>query len=85
MTASNTRVARAGLSPEEKLHGVKYIIESFMGCIKDMRLSAGKSSSEMEPIRPLVASKYDNVQEGCINRCVRGAAGVGGARAGQCM
>ncbi|XP_034249744.1 contactin-associated protein-like 2 isoform X2 [Thrips palmi] len=58
-----------GLSPEEKLHGVKYIIESFMGCIKDMRLSAGKSSSELEPIRPLVASKHDNVLEGCINKC----------------
>lgn len=58
-----------GLSPEEKLHGVKYIIESFVGCIKDMRLSAGKSTTELEPVRPLVASKHDNVQEGCTNKC----------------
>ncbi|XP_054286354.1 axotactin-like isoform X2 [Macrosteles quadrilineatus] len=58
-----------GLSPEEKLHGVKYIIESFVGCIKDMVLSAGKAASDLLPIKPLIATKHDNVQEGCINKC----------------
>nr|XP_018912970.1 PREDICTED: neurexin-3 isoform X1 [Bemisia tabaci]XP_018912971.1 PREDICTED: neurexin-3 isoform X1 [Bemisia tabaci]XP_018912972.1 PREDICTED: neurexin-3 isoform X1 [Bemisia tabaci] len=58
-----------GLSPEEKLHGVKYIIESFVGCIKDMVLSAGKAASDLLPIEPLIATKHDNVQEGCINKC----------------
>ena len=59
-----------GLSPEEKLHGVKYIIESFVGCIKDMVLSAGKAASDLLPIKPLIATKHDNVQEGCINKLV---------------
>lgn len=58
----------SGLSPEEKLHGVKYIIESFVGCIKDMVLSAGKAASDLLPIEPLIATKHDNVQEGCINK-----------------
>ncbi|XP_014284802.1 axotactin isoform X2 [Halyomorpha halys] len=58
-----------GLSPEEKLHGVKYIIESFVGCIKDVVLSAGKSVSDLRPIKPLIATKHDNVQEGCIDKC----------------
>ncbi|XP_018318790.1 contactin-associated protein like 5-1 [Agrilus planipennis] len=58
-----------GLSSEERLHGVKYIIESFVGCIKDVVLSAGKSASDMLPITPLVATKHENVQEGCINKC----------------
>jgi hypothetical protein len=57
-----------GLSPEEKLHGVKYIIESFVGCIKDVVLSAGKSASELLPIKPLVATKHENVREGCIDK-----------------
>ena len=57
-----------GLSPEEKLHGVKYIIESFVGCIKDVRLSAGDSLDLFQPIKPLIASKHDHVQEGCINK-----------------
>lgn len=60
----------AGLSPEEKLHGVKYIIESFVGCIKDMVLSAGKAASDLLPIKPLIATKHDNVDEGCINKLV---------------
>lgn len=59
-----------GLSPEEKLHGVKYIIESFVGCIKEMVLSAGKAASDLLPIKPLIATKHDNVQEGCIDKCV---------------
>ncbi|XP_050531839.1 axotactin isoform X2 [Daktulosphaira vitifoliae] len=58
-----------GLSPEEKLHGVKYIIESFVGCIKEMVLSAGKAASDLLPIKPLIATKHDNVQEGCIDKC----------------
>ncbi|XP_066991342.1 axotactin isoform X2 [Anabrus simplex] len=58
-----------GLSPEEKLHGVKYIIESFVGCIKNMVLSTGKSASEMLPLNPLIATKHENVVEGCINKC----------------
>lgn len=57
-----------GLSPEEKLHGVKYIIESFVGCIKDIILSAGKAASALLPINPLIATKHENVQEGCINK-----------------
>lgn len=57
-----------GLSPEEKLHGVKYIIESFVGCIKEMVLSAGKAASDLLPIKPLIATKHDNVQEGCIDK-----------------
>lgn len=59
-----------GLSPEEKLHGVKYIIESFVGCIKEMVLSAGKAASDLLPIKPLIATKHDNVQEGCIDKYV---------------
>nr|CAD7256084.1 unnamed protein product [Timema shepardi] len=58
-----------GLSPEEKLHGVKYIIESFVGCIKDMVLSAGKAASDLLPIRPLIATKHENIVEGCIDKC----------------
>lgn len=57
-----------GLSPEEKLHGVKYIIESFVGCIKEMILSAGKAASDLLPIKPLIATKHDNVLEGCIDK-----------------
>ncbi|XP_017768097.1 PREDICTED: uncharacterized protein LOC108556443 [Nicrophorus vespilloides] len=58
-----------GLSSEERLHGVKYIIESFVGCIKDVILSTGKSASDLLPITPLIATKHENVQEGCINKC----------------
>lgn len=58
----------AGLSPEEKLHGVKYIIESFVGCIRDVVLSAGRNVSDLTPITPLIATKHDNVQEGCIDK-----------------
>lgn len=58
-----------GLSSEEKLHGVKYIIESFVGCIKDVILSTGKSASDLLPITPLIATKHENVQEGCVNKC----------------
>ncbi|XP_026677276.1 contactin-associated protein-like 2 [Diaphorina citri] len=57
-----------GLSPEEKLHGVKYIIESFIGCIKDMVLSAGKAASDLLPIKPLIATKHEHVEEGCIDK-----------------
>ncbi|KAJ9577003.1 hypothetical protein L9F63_006440, partial [Diploptera punctata] len=58
-----------GLSPEEKLHGVKYIIESFVGCIQDMVLSAGKAASDLLNINPLIATKHENVVEGCIDKC----------------
>ncbi|XP_038206358.1 contactin-associated protein like 5-1 isoform X1 [Zerene cesonia] len=58
-----------GLSSEEKLHGVKYIIESFVGCISDMVLSSGKAASDLLPIVPLIATKHENVKEGCINKC----------------
>ncbi|KAL3275553.1 hypothetical protein HHI36_020309 [Cryptolaemus montrouzieri] len=58
-----------GLSSEERLHGVKYIIESFVGCIKEVILSTGKSASDLLPITPLIATKHENVQEGCINKC----------------
>lgn len=58
----------AGLSSEERLHGVKYIIESFVGCIRDMVLSSGKSASDLLPIRPLIATKHENVKEGCIDK-----------------
>ncbi|KAK4876618.1 hypothetical protein RN001_009124 [Aquatica leii] len=58
-----------GLSSEERLHGVKYIIESFVGCIKDVVLSTGKSASELLPITPLIATKHENVQEGCTDKC----------------
>ncbi|KAK6631049.1 hypothetical protein RUM44_003221 [Polyplax serrata] len=58
-----------GLSPEEKLHGVKYIIESFVGCIKDVVLSAGKAALELLPIKPLIATKHENVREGCTDKC----------------
>ncbi|KYN20205.1 Neurexin-4 [Trachymyrmex cornetzi] len=58
-----------GLSSEERLHGVKYIIESFVGCIRDMILSSGKSASDLLPIRPLIATKHENVKEGCIDKC----------------
>lgn len=59
-----------GLSSEERLHGVKYIIESFVGCIRDMVLSSGKSASNLLPIRPLIATKHENVKEGCIDKYV---------------
>ncbi|KAG7199173.1 hypothetical protein KM043_018052 [Ampulex compressa] len=58
-----------GLSSEERLHGVKYIIESFVGCIRDMVLSSGKSASDLLPIQPLIATKHENVKEGCIDKC----------------
>lgn len=58
-----------GLSSEEKLHGVKYIIESFVGCISDVVLSSGKAASDLLPIEPLIATKHENVNEGCINKC----------------
>ncbi|XP_059608344.1 axotactin [Phlebotomus argentipes] len=58
-----------GLSSEEKLHGVKYIIESFVGCIRNIVLSSGKAASDLLPITPLVATKHENVKEGCLNMC----------------
>uniref|UniRef100_A0A1A9W4Q6 BPTI/Kunitz inhibitor domain-containing protein n=1 Tax=Glossina brevipalpis TaxID=37001 RepID=A0A1A9W4Q6_9MUSC len=50
-----------GLSSEEKLHGVKYIIESFVGCIRNVVLSSGKAASDLLPITPLVATKHENL------------------------
>lgn len=58
-----------GLSSEEKLHGIKYIIESFVGCIRNVILSSGKAASDLLPISPLVATKHENVREGCLNKC----------------
>lgn len=58
-----------GLSSEEKLHGVKYIIESFVGCIRNVVLSSGKAASDLLPITPLIATKHENVYEGCLNKC----------------
>ncbi|XP_075160242.1 axotactin isoform X2 [Haematobia irritans] len=58
-----------GLSSEEKLHGVKYIIESFVGCIRNVTLSSGKAASDLLPISPLVATKHENVNEGCADKC----------------
>ncbi|XP_053955451.1 axotactin isoform X1 [Anastrepha ludens] len=58
-----------GLSSEEKLHGVKYIIESFVGCIRNVVLSSGKAASDLLPIAPLVATKHENVNEGCSDKC----------------
>lgn len=58
-----------GLSSEEKLHGVKYIIESFVGCIRNVVLSSGKAASDLLPITPLIATKHENVNEGCLNKC----------------
>uniref|UniRef100_A0A1I8N1M4 Laminin G domain protein n=1 Tax=Musca domestica TaxID=7370 RepID=A0A1I8N1M4_MUSDO len=58
-----------GLSSEEKLHGVKYIIESFVGCIRNVTLSSGKAASDLLPISPLVATKHENVNEGCPDKC----------------
>lgn len=59
----------AGLSSEEKLHGVKYIIESFVGCIRNVILSSGKAASDLLPITPLIATKHENVNEGCPDKC----------------
>lgn len=58
------------MSSEERLHGVKYIIESFVGCIKNVILSTGKSASDLLPITPLIATKHENVQEGCVDKCI---------------
>ncbi|KAM7357468.1 axotactin isoform 3-T7 [Cochliomyia hominivorax] len=58
-----------GLSSEEKLHGVKYIIESFVGCIRNVILHSGKAASDLLPITPLVATKHENVNEGCADKC----------------
>ncbi|XP_037048941.1 contactin-associated protein-like 5 isoform X3 [Bradysia coprophila] len=60
-----------GLSSEEKLHGVKYIIESFVGCIRNVVLSSGKAASDLLPITNssvmALATKHENVKEGCFN------------------
>lgn len=48
---------------------MKYIIESFVGCISDMELSSGKAASDLLPIVPLIATKHENVKEGCIDKC----------------
>ncbi|XP_060534792.1 axotactin [Cylas formicarius] len=70
VTANVTSVILVGgLSSEERLHGVKYIIESFVGCIRDVILSTGKSASDLLQISPLIATKHENVQEGCVDRC----------------
>lgn len=65
----NNNKFHTGLSSEEKLHGVKYIIESFVGCIRNVVLSSGKAASDLLPITPLIATKHENVKEGCFNKC----------------
>lgn len=69
MHVTQVDILISGLSSEERLHGVKYIIESFVGCIKDVILSTGKSASDLLPITPLIATKHENVQEGCTDKC----------------
>lgn len=32
-------------------------------------LSSGKAASDLLPITPLIATKHENVKEGCINKC----------------
>ncbi|XP_063236083.1 axotactin isoform X2 [Bacillus rossius redtenbacheri] len=58
-----------GLSSEEQLHGVKYIIESFVGCIRSVVLRAGPTVAALAPVKPLVATKHENVVEGCLDKC----------------
>jgi len=48
---------------------VKYITESFVGCIRNVVLSSGKAASDLLPIAPLVATKHENVNEGCSDMC----------------
>lgn len=48
---------------------MKYIIESFVGCIRNVVLSSGKAASDLLPITPLIATKHENVKEGCRNKC----------------
>jgi len=58
----------AGLSPEERLHGVKYIIGSFVGCIKDISLMSGEDPAYLQAVTPLVANKHDHVTHGCQDK-----------------
>jgi hypothetical protein len=57
-----------GLSPEERVHGVKYIISSFIGCIRDVTLKAGPEVTSLQPLKPLVSSKHENIEEGCLDK-----------------
>lgn len=57
-----------GLSPEERLHGVKYIIGSFVGCIQDVALMSGEDAAYLAAVTPLVATKHDHVINGCQDR-----------------
>lgn len=41
-----------------------------MGCIRNVVLSSGKSASDLLNIAPLIATKHENVQEGCTDKCV---------------
>lgn len=34
-----------------------------------MVLSSGKAASDLLPITPLIATKHENVKEGCRNKC----------------
>lgn len=34
-----------------------------------MVLSSGKAASDLLPIVPLIATKHENVKEGCIDKC----------------
>ena len=40
-----------------------------MGCIRNVVLSSGKAASDLLPITPLIATKHENVKEGCFNKC----------------
>ena len=39
-----------------------------MGCIRNIVLKSGKAASDLLPIIPLIASKHENVKEGCPNK-----------------
>lgn len=34
-----------------------------------MVLSSGKAASDLLPMTPLIATKHENVKEGCFNKC----------------
>ncbi|XP_065333627.1 axotactin isoform X4 [Cloeon dipterum] len=63
-------VSVGGLSPEEKLHGVKYIIGSFVGCIKDISLESGEDAAYLARVSPLVATKFEHITHGCQDKCL---------------
>ncbi|KAL6267296.1 hypothetical protein P5V15_000371 [Pogonomyrmex californicus] len=57
-----------GLNSEERLYGIKYIPESFVGCIRDIVLRSGESANDLLPIQPLIVNKHESVKKGCIDK-----------------